>query len=332
MPYATRSPGARWRAGSGPSVSRRTSCLAVAVVATIAALSACSGSMTSATPHRDTRSRSATTAPPSTVPPTTTTVLTLPSVTEVLVPTAAAGDGYRWYVYPVGGGPNVMLAVRRNGAPGTRPAVLVDDTSGGFNLDYLDFADELVARGFDVVVGCLYTPPDPLDQGGGRIPCADAPLFDGVAETMVAQLDALVAASYDALGGPTQLAVMGFSRGAGIAALRASGGRPEPVVLVSGRYEGWTSAGTMGPPGPLDVADRADRWLAPTLILHGTSDGAVPIREAYRLEAALRGVGVDVQSHYYDGGGHNLAGETDTHDDLDNRTVGFLCAHFACPG
>lgn len=67
------------------------------------------------------------------------------------------------------------------------------------------------------------------------------------------------------------------------------------------------------------------------MILRGTVDGAVPVVQARDLEAALLLVPVDVDTHYYEGGGHNLAGEPGIHDDLVDRIAGFVCEHFYCP-
>jgi len=252
------------------------------------------------------------------------------TVPEIPLPEGVTGEpDYHWYQWPTTPGtPHVLLAVKRSTAPSPHPAVLLPDTSGGFNRDYLVFADELAARGVDVAVACMYSAPDPLDPAGTRIPCADAPRFDSIAETFVAQLDSLVDGAYAILGRDTPLAIMGFSRGAGVAAMRASALRFEPVILASGRYEDWGSNTT--PTGLVDVAPRANHWVAPALIFHGTADAAVPIQQSYTLESALRAAGVDVDSRYYEGAGHNLSGEPSAHDDLVNRTIQFLCTHYAC--
>jgi dienelactone hydrolase len=280
--------------------------------------------------------RAPATAPPATTPPatvpTTTVPVTLPPVTEIPRPADVGEENFRWYVHDLGGGTQLLLAVRRSAETRRHPAVLLPDTSGGFNLDYLDFANELVARGFDVAVGCLFTSPDVLDPQSRRIPCATAPLFDGVADTVVADLDALVAAAYGVLGRSTPLALMGFSRGAGITALRASAGRSEPVVLASGKYVGWNRAPDADPLGDVNVVDRIGSWVAPALVLHGTIDGAIPVTQAQDLEAALRAAGRDVEARYYDGAGHNLSGEPGVHDDLVARVGQFLCARLVCPG
>jgi dienelactone hydrolase len=268
--------------------------------------------------------RSTTTTAPA---PTTTTT---PRVSEIARPDGVTEEGYRWYVHPSGAGPHVLLAVRRSATAARHPAIMLVDTSGGFNRDYLAFADELVAHGFDAAVGCLYTATTDNDPEQRRVPCADAPAFDGVIDSMVTQLDGLVDATYGALGRSTPLAVMGFSRGASVISARASAWRPEPVVLASGRYEGWIGDASK-PDGLVDIGDRVAGWRAPALILHGTSDAAVPFTQSQTLESALRRVGVDVESHYYEGAGHNLAGEPEVHDDFVNRVGAFVCARLTCP-
>jgi len=285
------------------------------VVATLVALLA----GVAAKPPRPTTTTSA---------PTTTTT---PRVAEVAPPDGVTEEGFRWYVHPNGAGPHVLLATKRSTAPAPHPAMLLVDTSGGFNRDYLGFADELVARGLDVAVGCLYTATTDNDPENRRVPCADAPTFDGAIDSMVTRLDGLVDATYGALGRSTRLAIMGFSRGASVVSAWASAWRPEPVVLTSGRYEGWIRDAS-DPATQVNIGDRVAAWRAPALILHGTSDAAVPVAQSEALEAALRRVGVDVESRYYEGAGHNLSGEPAVHDDFVNRVVGFVCARLGCPG
>src|SRR5439155_10297779 len=152
-------------------VARRVG-LALLVVA-VTAVAGCGGATRAATVAKS-KPRPERIAPTTTAP--TTTVPVRSSITEIPSPPEADGEAFRWYEHPAGDGPHVVLAVRRTGDLRPHPAVLLADTSGGFNLDYLVFADELVGRGFDVVVGCLYTAPEPLDPESGRIPCADAPL------------------------------------------------------------------------------------------------------------------------------------------------------------
>ncbi len=103
-------------------------------------------------------------------------------------------------------------------------------------------------------------------------------------------------------------------------------------MLVSGMYEGWNGIGSTVPGGEVNVVERVSGWRAPVLILHGTGDGAVPVVQAYDLEAALRGIGADVEAQYYEGAGHNLAGEPALAPDFRNRITQFLCARLTCSG
>jgi dienelactone hydrolase len=237
---------------------------------------------------------------------------------------------FEWYSHPASNGANVLIGVRRQPGPGPHPGVLLVHATGGLNTDYVAFADDLAARGFDVAVGCWFATPDVVDPQNVEIACADAPPFKGVVDEAVPDLDSLVEAAHHALGASEPLTLVGFSRGAGIAALRASAGRPEPVVLIAGMYEGWNGIGSTLPGGEVDVVKRVDGWSAPTLILHGALDGAVPVSQALHLEEALRARGVDVEAHYYESGAHNL-GADPAAADLRDRIAAFVCARSACP-
>jgi dienelactone hydrolase len=274
----------------------------------------------------------ATTAPATTTPATTPVLPTTtspPDIGEVPRPANVADEAFQWYARSPGSPNPVLLAVRHSTAPRPHPTVLLADASGGLNPDYLVFADELVARGFDVAVGCLFTIAAGANPSLPTIPCPDSPTPMGVVDASVPDLDAVVNGVYDLLGSSTPLAVMGFSRSAGIAALRASEGRPEPVVLVSGKYEGYSNLSNE--PGEVNIVERGVAgWRVPALMLHGTADAAIPVSQAHDFEAALLAAGKSVEAHYYDGAGHNLSGEPAVHDDLVATVARFLCARLGC--
>ena len=271
-----------------------------------------------------------TTAPPSTVPTATPPVTTVPDIGEVPRPANVADTAFRWYIHPVDSAVHVLVGVRRQAGPGPHPGVLLVPASGGLNTDYVGLADRLAARGFDVAVGCWFASIDVSDPLSIAIPCTDAPAFKGVVDAAVPDLDSLVEATHHALGASTPLVIVGFSRGGGITALRASEGQPEPVVLVSGLFEGWNGIGSDVPGGEVNVVERVDGWRAPTLLLHGTADAAVPVVQAQHLEAALRAHGIDVAAHYYEGAGHNLDGDPAVGTDLEDQITQFVCARIAC--
>ena len=292
------------------------------VVALALAAAACAGG----NGHAADRSPTSSAPPPTTTAPRATT--TAPDITATPKPGNVDDAGFEWYSHPSSNGTHELLGVRRQPTPGPHPAALLVHASGGLNVDYVTFADILAARGFDVAVGCWFATVDVTDESVS-IPCADAPPFKGVVDDAVPDLDSLVEAAGHALGSDA-ITLVAFSRGAGVAALRASQGRPEPVVLIAGMYEGWNGIKSTVPGGEVDVTTRLDGWRAPALILHGDLDGAVPVVQAHHLEEGLRERGVDVDAHYYEGGAHNL-GVDPAAPDLVDRIVGFVCARGTCP-
>jgi dienelactone hydrolase len=259
----------------------------------------------------------------------TTSALEPSDITEVPAPANGADTTFHWFAHPAANGAHVLLGVRRLETATPHGVVLLVHASGGLDADYLRFADALYARGFDVAVGCWFSTVHVGAAGDISIPCTDAPAFKGVVDDAVPDLDSLVEATYHALGASKRLMLVGFSRGAGIVALRAAGGALEPVALASGMYEGWNTIGSTVLGGEVNVVERVAAWRASTLILHGTADAAVPVSQAQHLEDALRGRGVDVEAEYYMGAGHNLAGDPNA-PNVNERIAAFGCEHVRC--
>ena len=236
----------------------------------------------------------------------------------------------RWYEYPARDGRQVLLGVVRSDAAGPRPAVVVLHGGDGFNTDIVAFAEELSARGFDVGFGCWWAtaPSAPGMSTNEFIQCPHAPRFKGVSDAAVSDVDTLVEGVRRALGRPSRVALLGFSRGAGIAALRASQGSPEPVILVAGMFEGTSNLGFF--PGEVDIIARVAGIKAPVLILHALGDDFVPVAQAIDFEAALRVTGTDVEANYYDVATHGVAQVPWLRVDILDRTARFLCARFTC--
>jgi dienelactone hydrolase len=299
---------------------RRWTELAIALVLAVASVS-CSGDPS------DTATAPATSAPVSAgaeAPVAT----TLPDITEVPAPEPVDDEAFGWFVHPAPSGGQLLFGVLRSSAPLPHPAVLLVHASAGLTVDSVTFGEALAARGLDVVIGCWFASDPPPDLAPQVIPCGDAPPFRGVVDAAVPDLDALVEASHDALGADGELAILGTSRGAALAALRATRGAREPVVLVSGPYEGWNLVDDP-PRAEVDVVARVARTAAPALIAHGTDDLAVPVSQAEHLETALRAHGTDVEAAYY-AAGHNLFGDPAVADDLVPRLHRFLCTRLTC--
>ncbi len=187
-------------------------------------------------------------------------------VTEVARPANVADEAFRWFEYPAPNHAKVLIGIMRVPGRGPHPGILLVHASGGLNTDYVAFANELAARGFDVGLGCWFGGVAVQEPNGPQIACADAPDFKGVVDDAVHDLDSLAFATHHALGASERLTLIGFSRGAGVTALRASHGRKEPVVLTSGMYEGWNSIGSDVPGGEVDVVGRVEqgaKWKVP---------------------------------------------------------------------
>jgi len=247
-----------------------------------------------------------------------------PGITDAAAPANAPDAAFTWHAAVMPGGASTVVGVVRapDGTGRDHPAILLVTGTEGFNTDYLQFARELSARGFDVAVGCWFRTEGPTGAGTMGIACPQAPAFKGVSDAAVADLDALVKGARRALGDPISLSLVGFSRGGGIAMLRASGGDPGPVVSISGMLEGTTAWGNLA--DEVNVVNRASGVRAPVLLLHGQDDDLVPVTQAEHMADALRAAGVDVQTHWYPTGGHGLAQVPAIRADLVQRIAEWL--------
>jgi dienelactone hydrolase len=243
-------------------------------------------------------------------------------------PTNVHDPSARWALVDAPDDHHLLLGVVRGAAPRAHVAILLVTGTEGLNTDYPRFAHDLAARGFDVAFGCWFASPEPAAPTDPAIGCADAPQFVGVSDAAVPDLDALVTGARSALDDPGALALVGFSRGGGVALLRASNGAPEPVVSIAGMVGGTTAWGQL--PGEVDVVARAGGIEAPVLLLHGEDDALVPVTQARDLERALRAGGDDVKTKYYPGAGHGLAQIPAVRADLVEQIAAFLCAREPC--
>ncbi|MFN8026164.1 MAG: hypothetical protein U0W40_07360 [Acidimicrobiia bacterium] len=237
-------------------------------------------------------------------------------------PANVPDDGFQWHTVRLPGGNSTPVGVIRaaDGRGGERPAVLLVTGTEGLNLDYPQFAQELAAQGFDVAVGCWFRTEGPTGAGTAGIACPQAPPFKGVSGAAVADLDALVQGADRALGGPSTLALVGFSRGGGIAMLRADGA-PNPVVSVSGMLEGTTAWGQL--PSEVNVVERVRRAGAGAAAARRRRPvGAGAAVEAHGRRAGRRGCGR--ADHWYPDEGHGLAQVPEIRADILRRLAEWL--------
>jgi dienelactone hydrolase len=234
-----------------------------------------------------------------------------------------------WSVVPAPADHHLRLGVVKSHVPGHHIGILLVTGTEGLSTDYPGVAHELATRGFDVAFGCWFASAGsdaPSTQQIKRISCDDAPNLVGVADAALPDLNALVAGARSVLHDYSTLALVGFSRGGGIALLRASTGKTDPVVSVSGMVEGTSNLGNL--PNEVNVVTRADRIDAPVLLLHGEADNIVPVAQARDMERALRAHGADVVAKYYPGAGHGLP---TVRTDAVEQITKFHCTPFDCP-
>ena len=247
-----------------------------------------------------------------------------PHLNDAPAPTNVPATDFTWHSVPMPGGASSIVGVVRapDDAGRDRPAILLVTGTEGLNTDYPQFARELAVQGYDVAVGCWFRTEGATGAGNAGVACPQAPSFKGVSDAAVEDLDALVGGARRALGDPASLALVGFSRGGGIAMLRAADGALDPVVSISGMVEGTTAWGNL--PDEVNIVERAAGVRAPVLLLHGEDDPLVPVTQAEHLADALRAAGADVQTHWYPNGGHGLAQVPAIRADMVRRITDWL--------
>ena len=291
-----RSAARRWSTDAPPTVSRSRSC------SSSPRRASCSGEgrrVPSADPDDD---------PPSTY------LTSHPPVTP-LPPSAGAASGRTSPTLHSGGSYTGRQPARccwASGAARRRPASrrAARPRVGGLNTDYLAFADSSWATWFDVAVGCWFSTidfrsaehHDPRARTCRRSRASSTPQYP------ISTRSSRRCITSSARRRRSRSSASAAARDRGAAGER---GPPEPVVLVSGTYEGWNGSGATFP------GARSTLWSGWTAgcadaVLHGTADAAVRLSQAQHLEAALRSRR-DVEAHYYEGAGHNLAGEPAVH-------------------
>ena len=185
------------------------------------------------------------------------------------------------------------------------------------------------SRGYDAVVGCWFSLTQPPADG---IPCPHAPVLAGVTEAAVGTVDAIVgAASAITKVAPGHLAVAGYSRGGGMAALWAARtGSRTPIVDFAGMVTGQVVTGPMA--GEVDVTRSAASIVAPVLMLHGHADSIVSVDQSRALLTGLRNAGRDARLLEYSTCGtsdcnHDWIYRSDQRDDMVVRSTDWLAGH-----
>lgn len=232
----------------------------------------------------------------------------------------------------VGTAPNgtqVDLEVVRTSPGPSLGTVVILPGSDGMRPFYRDLAAAYAARGYDAVVGCWFSLAQPLPDS---IPCPHAPRLTGVTDAAVPTVDAIVQTASRLTGvAPGRLAVAGFSRGGGIAALWAARtGNRVPLVDFAGMVTGQVAGGAL--PGEIDVTKVASAIGGPVLMLHGYADAIVAIDQSRALLTALRNTDHEARLLEYSTCGttncnHDWIYRADQRDDMVVRSTEWLAVH-----
>ncbi len=194
--------------------------------------------------------------------------------------------------------------------PGPHPVVLVLHGSGGMDLGGFLFREQarrLARQGYLALV------PHYFDRTGTRI--ADVGTMVRRFPDWLETLSDLTTFAVTMRGAdPGRVGLVGYSLGGFLALSLAT---LDPRIDAVVEYYGGL---------PDELADRAGS-LPPTLVLHGTADGIVPVAEAHRLLERLEAVGVPHESRLYPGAGHGFLGAS--HRDSVARAEAFLTRYVA---
>ncbi|HLN12692.1 MAG TPA: dienelactone hydrolase family protein [bacterium] len=225
---------------------------------------------------------------------------------------------------PVGVRHTMKATLLMPDGPGPHPGVLVLHTSGGLEPADLAYAQRLAQAGYVCLVPAFMAAYGISAQDRRTTFTLDAqPIYADLADA-VAQLrqQPQVAGS--------KIAAVGFSNGGYFAAWLAAAGAVQAAVSYYGALSG---AGT-----DIELQHFQQVFTAgssPLLILHGTSDGTVPVEAARRLAGILDAVHAPYTIQLYLGAGHRFDRETASAvdgtaaDDAWQRTLAFLKQYLA---
>ncbi|MGD2154370.1 MAG: dienelactone hydrolase family protein [Gemmatimonadales bacterium] len=172
-------------------------------------------------------------------------------------------------------------------APGPHPGVVLLPGAAGWRPAYAEAARVLADSGF-VTLALDYYAETGSAGAGSEEKLRKWPQWQATVRNAVAYLQALPSVSGRRVG------LVGYSRGAFLAVSVASSA---PGVAAVVDYFGGGGGGTES------LAEEV-RDIPPLLILHGESDGVVPVRFAYELRDAVLAQGGQVELHVYPGADH----------------------------
>jgi len=210
------------------------------------------------------------------------------------------------------------ILMRPDGA-GPFPAILVLHTSGGLQPADTDFAQRLVQQGYVALVPAFM-------EAYGITARTRFDTFTGDAEPiyndLVAALDML--RQNDKVKG-AKLGAIGFSNGGYFAMWLAATNKVDAAIGYYGAYSGAGTDKSLS-----RFSQVFTKASAPVLILHGGSDGTVPVQAAQHLASLIAAAQAPVQLQIYPDADHRFDREPGSPAaqaaaaDAWNRTLDFL--------
>ena len=218
-------------------------------------------------------------------------------------PAELRAPGAQWISVDTSSGHKLLAAVFRPQGAGPFPVVVVLHGAAGLRSPQVSLAEDLARAGLVAVAGCWQSIASPPAREPNPV-CSAAPpqtlwQLDPAkhsGQELVAAARTLPGVRRDRVG------LYGMSRG-GHAALWAAATSGPVQAVVADAAAHHASQVKPTPPSTLTVVDRV---AAPTLLLHGTADRAVPVAQSREYETAARKLGKPVTAVYFEGMGHQV--------------------------
>ena len=219
----------------------------------------------------------------------------------VAAPAELSASGAQWIKVDTSSGHKLLAAVFRPAGAGPFPVVVVLHGAAGLRAPQLSLAEDLARAGFVAVAGCWQliassTSPNPVcgEAPPQALWQADPAKHSG--KELIAAARTLPQVRSDRVG------LYGLSRGGHATLWAASTGTQVQAIVVDAPAH---DAYRVKPPPPTTLTVVAG-LEAPTLMLHGTADRAVPAEQSREYERAARALGKPVTAVFFEGMGHQV--------------------------
>jgi dienelactone hydrolase len=221
----------------------------------------------------------------------------------VSAPKELTAPGAQWIKVEARDGHRMLAAVFRPQGAGPFPVVVVFHGLSGLQPAQLRLGEELASAGFVAVAGCWQLISSPPAREPNPV-CSEAPPQAAWEKDPARNSGKELIAAARSLPGvrPDRVGLYGLSRGGNPALWAGSTGAPVQAIVADAPAH---VATRINPPPP-STQTVLSGLSAPTLILHGTEDRAVPAEQSRQYEQAARAMGKPVTALYFEGMGHQV--------------------------